>query len=146
METANPTRVLVVAHRTAATPKLLAHVKERAERGPCEFTLLVPALPGDRDGRLSRETLALAIPLLEEAAHGRVRGIVGDSDPLLAAKQALAHEPFDEVTVSTLPEPVSHWLKRDLPSQIERLGLPVAVVKAEESPKPPFNSPHFRGV
>ena len=37
-----PARVLVVANRTAATPALISAVKERAERGPARFTLLVP--------------------------------------------------------------------------------------------------------
>ena len=34
--------VLVVAHKTAATQPLLDAVRERAGRGPCRFTLLVP--------------------------------------------------------------------------------------------------------
>ena len=37
-----PTRVLVVAHKTAATQPLHDAVRERAARGPCTFTLLVP--------------------------------------------------------------------------------------------------------
>jgi hypothetical protein len=37
-----PSRVLVVAHKTAATQPLLDAVAERAARGPAAFTLLVP--------------------------------------------------------------------------------------------------------
>jgi hypothetical protein len=50
------------------------------------------------------------------------------------------HEHFDEVIVSTLPERVSQWLKRDLPSRIERLDIPVTVVRATEA-RPPLHQP-----
>ncbi len=36
--------VLIVANRTAATPALIEAVRERAGRGPCAFSLLVPQL------------------------------------------------------------------------------------------------------
>jgi hypothetical protein len=42
-------------------------------------------------------------------------------------RAALAREPYDEVIVSTLPTRVSHWLRLDLPSRVEQLGLPVTV-------------------
>jgi hypothetical protein len=42
MEPSSSTRVLVVAHKTAATQSLLDAVRDRAARGPCVFTLLVP--------------------------------------------------------------------------------------------------------
>jgi hypothetical protein len=125
------TRVLVVAHRTAATPKLLAAVRERARRGPCAFTLLVPRPYWDPDTDEAALVLELALPLLEEAAGRHVEAVVGDSDPFLAVQQTLATERFDEVIVSTLPERVSHWLRRDLPSRVVALGLPVTVVTAD---------------
>ena len=40
-----PAQVLVVAHKTAATQPLLDAVRQRAQRGPCVFTLLVPNTP-----------------------------------------------------------------------------------------------------
>ena len=142
MESATPTRVLVVANRTAATPALLAAVRERVAKGPSEFTLLVPQLIaeetfGDEE---ARKTIELAVPLLEEAADGEVPAIIGTSDAMLAVERVLVHEHYDEVIVSTLPERVSHWLKRDLPTRIERLGIPVTVVRAR-SPREPLHPP-----
>ncbi len=128
---ADITRVLVVAHRTAATPGLIAAVRERAARGPCSFALLVPRPYWDPDTDEAALTLELAIPLLEEAVGGHVDGLVGDADPLVAVREALAAEAFDEAIVSTLPVRVSRWLRRDLPRRVEALGLPVTVVTAK---------------
>jgi hypothetical protein len=125
------TRVLIVAHRTAATPALIEAVRERAARGPCRFALLVPRPYWDPDTDEAALTLELAIPLLEEAVGGHVDGLVGDHDPLVAVRDALAAEPFDEAIISTLPARVSRWLHRDLPSRVEQLGLPVTLVTAK---------------
>jgi hypothetical protein len=124
---------LIVAYRTAATPRLLDAVRARAERDPCSFTLLLPRPYWDPDTEEASLTLELAVPLLEDAAGGHVEGIVGESDPFLAVKHALEDARFDEVIVSTLPEHVSHWLRRDLPSRIKQLGVPVTVVTAKRS-------------
>jgi hypothetical protein len=138
MEASARPRVLVVAHRTAATPRLIEAVRQRAARGPCDFTLLVPKLADTApEGEVER-VLALAIPLLEEAAGARVEGIGGPADAVQAVEQAHREHRFDEAIISTLPETVSHWLKRDLPSRVERLGLPVTVVKADPSAVPRF--------
>jgi len=126
----SPTRVLIVAHRTAATPLLLERVRARAAEGSCAFTLLVPRRYWDPDTEESAETLELALPLLEEAAGGQVEGRIGDSDPFEAVKHELEAGGYDEVIVSTLPERVSHWLRRDLPSRVQALGVPVTVVTA----------------
>jgi hypothetical protein len=131
MTSAAPTRVLVVAHRTAATPRLLDEVRSRARRSRCTFTLLVPRPYWDPDTDEAAITLELAIPLLTEAAGGTVEGIVGDSDPFVAVQQALVRGDFDELIISTLPARVSRWLRRDLPHRVEEFGLPVTVVTAE---------------
>ena len=142
-----PARILVVANRTAATPVLIEAVRERARRAPCSFALLIPQLAceipyGDEEARM---TLELAIPLLEEAAGGPVTPLIGPADALLAVERVLVRERFDEVIVSTLPERVSQWLGRDLPSRIERLGLPVTVVRARTPRRPLHDPPIYAG-
>jgi hypothetical protein len=136
VESATTRRVLIVAYRTAATPALLEAVRDRAARAPVRFTLLVPRPYWDPDTEQAALTLELALPLLDQAADDRVEGLIGDPDPLVAIQDALAHEPFDEVIVSTLPARVSHWLRRDLPSRVEQLGLPVTVVTAKATRHP----------
>jgi hypothetical protein len=140
MESSTPTRVLVVANRTAATPALMAAVRERAQRGPCIFTLLVPNAahglhrlidPEDQDSDEADGTLDLALPLLEEAAGGPVEGIVGDPEPLAAIQDAVNVRGFDEIILSTLPARVSRWLRLDLPHKVAGLGLPVTTVTAQ---------------
>jgi hypothetical protein len=128
-----PTRVLVVAHKTAATPKLLDEVRARARRSPCKFTLLVPRAYWDPETDHAATTLELAIPLLDEAAGDHVEGVIGDSDPFVAVRQAIEQGDFDEIIISTLPAGVSRWLRRDLPHRVETLGLPVTVITAEQA-------------
>ena len=132
-QSTRPTPVLIVAHRTAATPRLLKAVRERAQRGPCAFTLVVPRRYWDPDTEEAAIVVELAVPLLEEAAGAHVEAVIGDADPLVAVQQALERTPFEEVIVSTLPERVSHWLRRDLPHRVAQLGIPVTVVTAKQS-------------
>jgi hypothetical protein len=55
--------------------------------------------------------------------------------------QALESEKYDEVIVSTLPERVSRWLHLDLAHRIERFGVPVSVVTAEQAERPLSRGP-----
>jgi len=141
MESSGPARVLVVAHRTAATPALLEVVRERAARGPAVFTLLVPNTPHglarvtdpeDQDDDEANAVLELAVPLLEEAAGGPVTGMVGDPNPLNAIHDAVNLHGFDEIIISMLPTRVSRWMRLDLAHKAAGLGLPVTTVTAKE--------------
>ena len=140
MASASSARVLVVANRTAATPALIEAVRERAARGDCRFTLLVPNTPRglhrvvdpeDQDTSEAEATLELALPLLEDAAGSHVEGMVGAPDPLQAILDAVNLHGFDEIIISTLPRRVSRWLHLDLPHKLTGLGLPVTLVTAK---------------
>ena len=132
-----PARVLVVAHKTAATQPLLDAVRARAQRGPATFTLLVPnpahglhkvVDPEDQQASEAQTVINDALPALSEAAGAPVEGIVGDADPVAAVHDAINLRGFDEVIVSTLPVRLSRWLKLDLPSKVAGMGLPVTTV------------------
>ena len=125
--------VLVVAHRTAATPRLLDAVRRRAEQGPCRLTLLVPRSYWDPDTEETALVVELAVPLLEEAAGGHVDAVVGETDPVDAVRHVMERAEVDEIIVSTLPQRVSHWLRRDVPTRLRATGVPVTVVTAEQS-------------
>jgi hypothetical protein len=146
MESSTPARVLVVAHKTAATPALLEAVRERAARGPASFTLLVPNSahglhkvvdPEDQESGEAEQVLELALPLLQDAAGGPVEGMVGDPTPMNAIQDAINLHGFDEVIISTLPARVSKWLRLDLPSKVSGLGLPVTTVTPKDRAEAP---------
>lgn len=139
---ATPIRVLVVAHKTAATQPLLDAVRARAQRGPCTFTLLVPNAahglhrivdPEDQDASEAKAVVAAAVPLISDAAGSPVEGIVGSSDPAAAVQDAINLRGFDEVIISTLSARLSRWLKLDLPSKISGMGLPVTTITPGDS-------------
>ena len=131
--------VLVVAHQTAATAPLLEAVRERAQRGPVTFHLLVPRQPhglakvldpeeyGEEE---ARRVLADALPKLSAVAGHEVTGDLGDPEPLAAIQDAINLGDYDEMIISTLPLGVSRWLKLDLISKARGLGLPVTHVLA----------------
>ncbi len=136
-----PAQVLVVAHQTAATASLLNAVRERARDGAAEFHLVVPRQahgmhrvvdPQDAGGDDAERVLAQALPRLSEAAGAEVKGIIGDSEPLMAIHDAINLGSYDEIIISTLPLGISRWLKLDLISKARGLGLPVTHVEASD--------------
>ena len=145
------THVLVVAHKTAATPALLEAIRRRAERDPARFHLLVPnpaqhAELTDAERRHwhadGEHVLALALPLIDQASGSHAEGSVSSRhDPMDAIEETLDGADFHEIILSTLPLSVSRWLHADLPTRLAHLGLPLTTVVAEERGPPRANEP-----
>lgn len=145
-------RCLVVANQTVGAEALTRSIKERIAAGECSFYVVVPATrardlfgdygalmaglpadpsPDERDRALAEQRLDTALSIIRDAG-GTAEGEVGPADPLVAARQALAEHPADEIIVATLPRAVSRWLRHDLPTRLEQTcGLPVTHVPTE---------------
>jgi hypothetical protein len=139
---ADRAKVLVVANRTAESPELLDALRQRTVRGPCEFTLLVPATPhglawaADPDaGQDAAEGHRVAfVEELRGEGLDVADAKVGDPDPLGAIQDECNFNTYDELIVSTLPLHVSKWLRVDLPRKAEAAtGLPTTHVVGSSS-------------
>ena len=139
---------LVVANQTLCGEALHEAIAERVRLGPSRFHVLVPATPArdlyqnmlhalegeppDEDQAVddARTRLAFAVESIR-GTGATADGEIGDADPLTAIEEVLAVRHFDEIIVSTLPAPVSHWLRLDLPAKVTHaFDLPVVHVTA----------------
>jgi hypothetical protein len=153
--------VLVVANQTLAASGLRETLQEIRQSGSVRVWVVVPATPvTDQHVQVElglnervRADMQAAYPAEErsekpdayQVAEGRLEhalrmlgelgmpaeGQVGDANPLHAVEEFLGDHTVDEVVVSTLPRHLSHWLRADLPSRIQRrFSLPVTTVTA----------------
>ena len=77
--------------------------------------------------------LALALPVIEDAAGGAAEGSVSyRHDPMDAIEEALHDGDFHEIILSTLPHSVSRWLHSTCPTGSRISGVPVTTVVARE--------------
>ena len=128
MDTPAGRRILIVAHKSVATPSLVDEVRARTAAGPCRLALLIPDAS---DPAVAAWTLRRARRLLKDAVGMPVEGIVAEGeDPYTGIAAALREDEFDEVLISTLPEGGSQWLRDDLPARVRELGVQVTVVSA----------------
>jgi hypothetical protein len=88
-------QILVVAHKTAATPALLDVIRQRAANGATRFHLLVPNPAGHAELTAAEchakhtdgeHVLALALPLIDDASGGEADGSV-----------SIRHDPMDAI-------------------------------------------------
>jgi hypothetical protein len=139
---ATPQRVLIVANQTTTSSALIAELRDRTQRGPVRFHLVIPALNSRLRHWLS-DTDRAVLTAHQRGEDARklmaARGIslsveIGDSVPLIAIADALSHFRADEIVISTLPANRSHWLEHNLPNLARRrFGLPVEhVIETQE--------------
>lgn len=137
-----PAHVLVLAHRTAASPELIEALQARQERGPIHATLVFPTDgPGISSRDECRRRLDTALAAWREAGI-KCDGVIGDQVPLNALLEA--HDPLlhDEVVVCTLPGQSSKWLSSDLPRTVYRAtGLRTTHVVARDPDAAPAGAP-----
>jgi hypothetical protein len=135
--------VLVLAHRTARSPELVAALLARQERGPIHATLVLPADgPGTSSRDDCRKRLEEALAVWREGGIKTCDGVVGDPSPLDALLEARDPLKHDEVFVCTLPGQSSKWLRSDLPRTVYRAtGLPTTHVVARDPDAAPAATP-----
>jgi hypothetical protein len=148
-------RILVVANKTLGSNDLLQSIRDRMAKGPCQFTLLVPAIAwAHRESTIETLTRRITnMPVTDEARgaeeadyeHARERlefgieqlrrlgaevdGEVGNPNAFKAVDAALSRREYDEIILSTLPSGVGRWLSQDLPHKVaRRFKGPVKVV------------------
>ena len=83
-------RYLVIAHRTVASPQLMAHVRALRDEGPCRFHLLVPVehpMGAWSDGQVRAAASRTLQQGLDRFNEERIiaDGEIGDANPVYAA-------------------------------------------------------------
>ncbi len=155
---------LVVANQTLQRSELRDELRERIEAEPSSFYLLVPDTRAADypDPEAAASVLQPSMtwwmtdyrgPATDEEASTQARqrlgqmladlgalgvsaeGDLGSAQPLEAMEKVCADHQFDEIILATLPQPVSHWLRADLPRRVERrFGLPVTTIVTKRWP------------
>jgi hypothetical protein len=119
--------ILALANETVAGRSLIDALEHRAKEGPVRITVVCP-INAPREGyvvyedtrraaagrRLDRTLAAL------QAAGISAHGLVVDTDPLNALRDAIAQLQPDEVIVSTHPQLRSGWMRRNLVDQMRK--------------------------
>src|SRR5688572_1726053 len=130
------TVTLVVANQTADSQELIDRLKQKAAEAddPDLFIVVMPQADGSGEAAVAaRARLGETLELMRSA--GLVcAGMIGDPDPLTAARNALQSFNVGEVVVSTFPPSRSAWLRGDLIERLrEATPLPVEHVMAQDT-------------
>ncbi len=136
--------VLVIANETAASGSLIAKLEQTASEGDPLVTVIAPVNQPSEGYVVYQDTrrasagrrLDRTLETLRRA-NIRANGMVVETDPVAAVKDALAQlePPVTEVIVSTHPKERSGWLNRNVVERIRKAAgeIPVDHVVAAEA-------------
>jgi hypothetical protein len=121
--------VLVVANETVVSKALVDLIEERAAEGDVIVTVLAPVnqprqgyvVYYDTRRAAARRRLDKTLELLRSAGV-HADGVVVESDPVSALRDAIDQLRPDEVIVSTHPQQQSGWLRRNAVDQMRRVA------------------------
>jgi hypothetical protein len=122
-------QVLVVANETVVSRALVELIEERAKDADVIVTVLAPVnqprqgyvVYYDTRRAAARRRLDKTLDLLREAGV-HADGVVVESDPVSALRDAIEQLQPDEVIVSTHPQQKSGWLRRNAVEQMHRVA------------------------
>jgi hypothetical protein len=121
--------VLVVANETAASHTLAERLEAKAKQGAIRVTVVAPVTQ-PRQGYVvyydtrrasARRRLDKILGLLRDAGIP-AEGVVVETDPVSALRDAIDQLEPDEVVVSTHPQKQSGWLRRNAVDQMRRVA------------------------
>jgi hypothetical protein len=129
-------RILYVAHQACGNPALCAEVRAHAAAG-AEVHVVAPVLSSSlhrwtsdegEDRELAEARLEESLGCLRSSGL-RVRGTVGDADPVQAIADALVRFPADEIVICLEEPERPHWMRKGIVERArERFRVPVTEI------------------
>ena len=121
--------ILVVANETVVSRQLVELIEARAAAGAVQVTVVAPVnqprqgyvVYYDTRKAASRRRLDKTLDLLRKEGIP-ANGVVVETDPVSALRDAVAQLEPDEVIVSTHPQQQSGWLRRNAVEQMRRVA------------------------
>jgi hypothetical protein len=123
------TNIVVIANETAASKALVDLLDEKGTGGSADITVIAPVTQPkqgyvvyyDTRRAAARRRLDKTLDLLH--SHGvHANGVVVETDPVSALRDAIEQLEPDEVIVSTHPQQKSGWLRRNAVDQMRRVA------------------------
>jgi hypothetical protein len=121
--------ILVVANETVVSDALVALIEEKAKDGDVRVTVLAPVnqprqgyvVYYDTRWAAARRRLDKTLELLR-SHQVPATGVVVETDPVSALRDAIDQLEPDEIIVSTHPQQKSGWMRRDAVEQMRRVA------------------------